>query len=140
MVSISTSEWEVMRVLWANEQIKSTDIVAILKDKYDWSASTVKTLLGRLVDKKLVLTQRAGRAFLYQPLIDQKNCQEQMVKESFARICQCQHNHLLLTLLEDMPMTQADLEAFEQVLRQKKKDLVPRVACNCVPGQCQCQH
>ena len=53
MTQISNSEWEVMRVLWASEEQKSSDIIRILQEKFYWSPSTIKTLLGRLVDKKI---------------------------------------------------------------------------------------
>ena len=53
MLTISSAEWEVMRVLWAKGQATSSEIIAILAKKLDWSASTVKTLLGRLADKGL---------------------------------------------------------------------------------------
>ena len=51
MLTISSAEWEVMRVLWAKGQATSSEIIAILSKKLDWSASTVKTLIGRLADK-----------------------------------------------------------------------------------------
>lgn len=50
MLTISSAEWN-MRVLWAKGQATSSEIIAILAKKLDWSASTVKTLLGRLADK-----------------------------------------------------------------------------------------
>lgn len=52
MQQISAAEWEVMRVVWASGDIKSSDIITILRKKYQWSDSTIKTLIGRLVKKK----------------------------------------------------------------------------------------
>ena len=66
MLTISSAEWEVMRVLWAKGQATSSEIIAILAKKLDWSASTVKTLLGRLADKGYLTSQRQGRGFIYQ--------------------------------------------------------------------------
>ena len=40
MLTISSAEWEVMRVLWAKGQATSSEIIAILAKKLDWSAST----------------------------------------------------------------------------------------------------
>lgn len=51
MQQISAAEWEVMRVVWASGDIKSSDIITILRKKYQWSDSTIKTLIGRLVKK-----------------------------------------------------------------------------------------
>ncbi len=49
--NISDAEWEVMRVVWVSGDIKSSDIITILRKKYQWSDSTIKTLIGRLVKK-----------------------------------------------------------------------------------------
>ncbi|VHF24886.1 CopAB ATPase metal-fist type repressor [Streptococcus pyogenes] len=48
---ISNAEWEVMRVVWTYGTVKSSDIITILRKKYQWSDSTIKTLIGRLVKK-----------------------------------------------------------------------------------------
>ncbi|KHD45507.1 CopY/TcrY family copper transport repressor [Streptococcus hongkongensis] len=139
MTEISGAEWEVMRILWAGGETKSSEMVVILQEKFEWSASTVKTLLGRLVEKNLVEARRLGRAYLYSALVDQKLYQENRVKESFSNICQRQHSQLILTVLEDLPMTKTDLEAFERLLVQKKQHMVASVPCNCLPGQCHCK-
>ena len=65
MLTISPAEWEVMRVLWAKGQATSSEIIEILAKKLDWSASTVKTLIGRLADKGYLTSQRQGRGFIY---------------------------------------------------------------------------
>ena len=67
MLTISSAEWEVMRVLWAKGQATSSEIIAILAKKLDWSASTVKTLLGRLADKGYLTSQRQGRGLSIKP-------------------------------------------------------------------------
>ena len=48
---ISDAEWEVMRIVWTLEQAYTSDIIAALKEKKDWSESTIKTLIRRLVNK-----------------------------------------------------------------------------------------
>lgn len=65
MQQISAAEWEVMRVVWASGDIKSSDIITILRKKYQWSDSTIKTLIGRLVEKRLwELTGKVGPIFI----------------------------------------------------------------------------
>ena len=50
-INISEAEWEVMRVVWSNNQVTSKLVIEILKEKKSWSVSTIKTLLSRLVEK-----------------------------------------------------------------------------------------
>ena len=62
---ITDAEWEVMRVVWANGRVTSKEIISILKEKMDWKQATIKTLLGRLVEKGALNTEQEGRKFIY---------------------------------------------------------------------------
>ncbi|MGT2888188.1 CopY/TcrY family copper transport repressor [Streptococcus didelphis] len=139
MYGISDSEWEVMRVIWAQGPVKSSAIIAVLEKKCNWTPSTIKTLLGRLVEKNYVHSSRSGRAYLYQALIDQNSFQKEMVKECLNKICSRQVGSVLLSLLEDLPMTQKDILAFQKLLAKKEKSATETIPCSCSPGQCQCR-
>ena len=43
---ITDAEWEVMRVVWANDRVTNKKIISVLKEKMDWTPSTIKTILG----------------------------------------------------------------------------------------------
>ncbi|ANC24351.1 TPA: CopY/TcrY family copper transport repressor [Streptococcus pyogenes] len=137
--NISAAEWEVMRVVWASGDIKSSDIITILRKKYQWSDSTIKTLIGRLVEKKALGTYRQGRAYIYQALLDETLLQKEALATVLDGICQRQHTRLLLERLYDLPMTLEEIEAFQELLEVKKENAVLEVPCNCLPGQCHCQ-
>lgn len=139
MQQISAAEWEVMRVVWANGDIKSNAIIAILEEKCQWSDSTIKTLIGRLVEKKALGTYREGRAYIYQALLDEAMLQKEALAAVLEGICQRQHARLLLERLSDLPMTLEDIKAFQDLLEVKKEKAVLQVPCDCLPGQCHCQ-
>ncbi|HHS8093911.1 TPA: CopY/TcrY family copper transport repressor [Streptococcus pyogenes] len=139
MQQISAAEWEVMRVVWASGDIKSSDIITILRKKYQWSDSTIKTLICRLVKKNLLTSYREGRAYIYQALLDETLVQKEALATVLDGICQRQHTRLLLERLYDLPMTLEEIEAFQELLEVKKENAVLEVPCNCLPGQCHCQ-
>lgn len=58
---ITDAEWEVMRVVWVNGRVTSKEVISILKEKMDWKQATLKTLLGRLVEKGVLNTEQEGR-------------------------------------------------------------------------------
>ena len=62
---ITDAEWEVMRVVWANDRVTSKKVISVLKEKMDWTQSTIKTILGRLVEKGVLNTEQEGRKFIY---------------------------------------------------------------------------
>jgi BlaI family transcriptional regulator, penicillinase repressor len=67
--SISAAESVVMNVLWQRSPMATEDVMAALEDKEKWQASTVKTLLNRLLRKGAIKAQRDGRRYLYSPVI-----------------------------------------------------------------------
>ncbi|MGT2743222.1 CopY/TcrY family copper transport repressor [Streptococcus plurextorum] len=140
MYRISDSEWEVMRVIWTKGQVTSSDIITVLEKKQAWSASTIKTLLGRLVDKGAVSTQRQGRSFLYQAEISEERAHLDELEGLLDRICVTEHHSLLSHIIERTPMTVDDVEELQALLLSKQNQVVDKVLCDCVPGQCPCAH
>lgn len=138
MLTISPAEWEVMRVLWAKGQATSSEIIAILAKKLDWSASTVKTLIGRLADKGYLTSQRQGRGFIYQASLGEDEASLQALEAVFDKICLTKHSDLLAQLIAKTPMTQANVDKLQALLAAKEP--VDQVICDCVPGQCACGH
>ena len=66
---ISDSELEVMKVLWeADDALPVTEIRTALQARRGWEATTVKTLVGRLVAKG-ALAQEKRNVYYYRPLI-----------------------------------------------------------------------
>ena len=136
MAKISSAEWEVMRVLWTKGETTSTEITLILSTKQDWSASTVKTLLGRLADKGYLTSRREGRTYLYQAVLNEEEANLTAVQEVLSKICLTKHHHLLGKLIQQTPMTKEQIKDLQEILASKES--VEQVQCDCQPGQCHC--
>lgn len=136
MAKISSAEWEVMRVLWTKGETTSTEITKILSTKQDWSASTVKTLLGRLADKGYLTSRREGRTYLYQAVLNEEEANLTAVQEVLCKICLTKHHHLLGKLIQQTPMTKEQIKDLQEILASKES--VEQVQCDCQPGQCHC--
>ena len=50
-MQISNAEWRIMKIIWMEGKQTSRDLIAVLSERFDWSKSTIKTLLTRLVEK-----------------------------------------------------------------------------------------
>ena len=138
-MSISNAEWEIMRVVWTKEETTSSQILEILEQKTDWTASTVKTLLKRLVDKGYLATQRSGKSFLYSALVSEEEAINRQADELIDKFCQRKHTVIIKHLLETTPMTMADINDLQALLLSKKEEALEEVPCNCIPGQCRCK-
>ena len=69
--SLTDAEARVMTVLWEKKRATGADVVAGLHRRAV-NYSTIQTLLRILETKGYVTHEKAGRAFVFRPVIDQK--------------------------------------------------------------------
>lgn len=106
---ISDSELEVMRVLWeAGDALPITDIRQILHDRKGWEATTVKTLVQRLVGKG-VLEQEKRKVFYYRPLVSESEYSDWAVSGMVQRLFRGSAKALVATLVKSDGLSDADL-------------------------------
>ena len=135
---ITDAEWEVMRVVWANDRVTSKKIISVLKEKMDWTQSTIKTILGRLVEKGVLDTEQEGRKFIYTANIEEKEAVRDCVEDIFKRICNKKVGNVIGSIIEDHVLSFDDIDRLEKILEMKKSFAVEEVDCNCPEGQCDC--
>ncbi len=66
-VSLSPSEWKVMRVVWKLKSCAARDVYNVTSKKYNWTPATAKTILRRLVEKGHLKTEQIGNCYVYSP-------------------------------------------------------------------------
>lgn len=135
---ITDAEWEVMRVVWAQQETTSNDVYTILNEKMQWKKNTIKTLLSRLTEKQLLATKPSGNKFIYYPLIEERQSLHTLSDELLGRVCSKKVGQIVEMIVQESTLSYADIERLEQLLQEKKKSAVDEVPCNCLPGQCQC--
>ncbi|WP_071131162.1 CopY/TcrY family copper transport repressor [Enterococcus timonensis] len=136
--TITDAEWEIMRIVWTKGETTSTEIFELLQEKINWKPSTVKTLLNRLVEKNYLQTEKSGKRFLYTALVAENKATSDLATEVEGKICAMKIPDFLAQLLEDSQFTKEDLAHFEEIINNKKKTTVEKIACNCLPGNCHC--
>lgn len=137
---ISDAEWEVMRVIWTNQPVTSRLITDILSEKMGWKAATIKTLIGRLVDKGFVLTEAEGNRFLYSAAISEEESVDELATSILGHVCSRKVGSTLAKLIAQSLLSKEDIRLLERTLAQKATEAVDVIQCNCLPGQCNCRH
>lgn len=136
---ITDSEWEVMRVVWANQEVTSKEIIEVLKQKKDWKPATTKTFIGRLVKKEMLNTEKSGNKYIYSTAVNEVDFVKNMFNELFENVCDRQKGDIVAYLLSQVTLSFDDVKKLEIVFEQKKASAVDLVPCNCLPGQCHCK-
>lgn len=132
--TISPSEWEVMRVIWTLGSVKTSMIIQIMKEKTGWHASTTKTLLARLTKKEFLVPEKQGREFCYQAKISEDAAIDQAAYDLFSNICSMHVGPALNKLLNEVEISQSDIETLQKTLAKKEKTAPEQITCNCLSG------
>lgn len=131
-MQISDEEWQVMKIIWMQGEQTSTDLIRVLAERFDWSKSTVQTLLARLVEKECLTRKKEGKFFVYSALLTLDQSRDLLVQDIKDKVCSRRIRNLLADLIVECEFTQTDLEDLEAVISEKKSSAVTEVRCNCM--------
>lgn len=132
MMQISDAEWQVMKIIWMQGEQTSTDLISVLAERFDWSKSTIQTLLARLVEKECLTRKKEGKSFVYSALLALDQSRDLLVQDIKDKVCSRRIKNLLADLIDECDFTLADLEDLEAVISEKKSSAVTEVRCNCM--------
>ncbi len=68
-IHVTEAESEVLAALWRHGPLSPARLIETVKVRRDWGEATIKTLLGRLMQKKAVRSERDDGRLLYHPLV-----------------------------------------------------------------------
>ena len=131
-MQISDAEWQVMKIIWMQGEQTSSDLIRVLAERFDWSKSTIQTLLARLVEKECLTRKKEGKFFVYSALLTLDQSRDLLVQDIKDKVCSRRIKNLLADLITECDFTQADLEDLEAVISEKKSNAVTEVRCNCM--------
>lgn len=118
---ISEAEWEVMRVLWADSPLTANKIVELLTATTHWKATTIRTLINRLVEKNVLGYEKKGREYNYYPLVAEVDCIRAESHSFLRRVYRGALNPILSAFIENEELSPEDIEALKRILQKKGK-------------------
>ena len=114
---ISDAELEVMKLLWrADDALPVTEIRERLQRSRGWEATTVKTLVSRLVSKGAV-RQEKRNVYYYSPLISERDYSDWATDSLIRRLYNGSARDLVAALVQSEGLTQSDVEELRQMFR-----------------------
>lgn len=131
-MQISDAEWQVMKIIWMQGEQTSSDLIRVLAERFDWSKSTIQTLLARLVEKECLTRKKEGKSFVYSAILTLDQSRDLLIKDIKDKVCSRRIKNLLADLIMECDFTLADLEDLEAVISKKKSSAVTEVRCNCM--------
>ncbi len=114
---ISDSELEVMKVLWrAGDALSVTEIREALQRSMGWEATTVKTLVSRLVNKGALRQEKRG-VYFYTPLISEREYNGWATNDLIRKLYHGSARALVAALVHSEGLTQQDIEELRAMFK-----------------------
>lgn len=115
-----------MRVVWANHPVTATEIIAqLVETDATWHPKTARTLLARLVRKKVLEGQLRGRSYIYKPRLSQSECTRDASESFLERVFGGALMPMLAHFVEAKRLTKNDLEELQGLLDETRSDDKP---------------
>ncbi len=127
-ISISDGEWRIMKALWQGED-EEPDKKMTLKEIAEavadsgWSYTTVRTMVGRLVEKEAITADESHpRNFLYSPAISEEACRKEEMKGFIDRIFDGSAKLMVSSLVSGKNLTKEEQKALLKIIDKMDED------------------
>jgi BlaI family transcriptional regulator, penicillinase repressor len=114
--ALTDAEARVMAVLWRLETATVADVVAGLKKKRAVTYSTVQTILRILEMKGYVTHEKEARAFLYRPLVDERQARSRALRHLVTSLFDGSPSLLVMNVLEDEDIDPSELQQVKKLI------------------------
>ena len=118
---LSDAELELMAVLWARSPLAASDVIAAAPSEREWSATTVKTMLARLVEKGALETRADGRRFLYSPTVGRESIAADQAGRLVDRLFGGRLSPLVAQLAARRDLGEDDIAELEALVKGLRK-------------------
>ena len=107
-----------MAVLWRLRRASVADVVAAMQKPRAVNYSTVQTMLRILETKGYVTHDKVARAFVYQPVVDERQARRRALRHLVRRLFEGSPSLLVLNVLEDEELDPAERERLRQLIER----------------------
>ena len=119
---LTEGEWAIIQAVWAKEPCAAPDVQESLASEQNWSYSTVKTMMDRMVAKGLLTAERIRNLILYRSAITRTEAQSGEVMRAIRRAFNGAMTPMMQFLLDNGELSCDQLEDLEAMIKTKKEE------------------
>jgi len=118
-MKLTEAEWQIMNALWQNQPATTRQIVNRLPGDVNWAYTTVKTMLTRLAEKKVVRESKNGNTAVYEPILSRQKARRSALKSLANQAFDGAFGPLMHFLLEDQNLSAMQRQELLQALKKE---------------------
>ena len=116
--ALTDAEAAVMAVVWRLRRVSVADVVAAMHETRPVTYSTVQTMLRILETKGYVTHDKVARAFIYEPVVDERQARRRALRHLVNRLFEGSPSLLVLNVLEDEEIDPAEREQLRKLIER----------------------
>jgi predicted transcriptional regulator len=120
-IELTEAEWTIIKAVWENEPCAAPAIQEKLFKRTEWTYSTVRTLMDRMVVKGLLTAKKARNLTLYQSAVTRAQAQRGELLYALKHAFNGALTPMVQCLLDTNKLTADELAALESLIQAKKK-------------------
>ncbi|HYG33352.1 MAG TPA: BlaI/MecI/CopY family transcriptional regulator [Clostridia bacterium] len=121
-IELTEAEWTIIKAIWTEEPCTAPAIQEKLQQQTQWSYSTVRTIMDRMVVKGLLTSEKTGKVTLFRSAITQEQAQRGELLYALKNAFNGALTPMVQCLLNAGNISAKDLAELEALIEEKKKE------------------
>ena len=120
-IELTEAEWTVIKAVWENEPCAAPAIQEKLFKQTEWTYSTVRTLMDRMVAKDLLTAEKVRNATVYKSAVTRVQAQRGELLYALKNAFNGALTPMVQCLLENNELSAEELAELESLIKAKKR-------------------
>jgi BlaI family penicillinase repressor len=120
-IQLTEGEWAIMRALWDCQPCAAPTVQEALQKTRNWSYSTVRTIMDRMVAKGLLTAEKIRNLTLYRAVVTPGQAQHAEVVGALQRAFNGATAPMVQCLLDADDISVEELAQLEKLIREKRR-------------------
>ena len=121
VIELTESEWTVIKAVWENEPCAAPTIQEKLFKQTEWTYSTVRTVMDRMVVKGLLTAEKIRNLTLYRTAVTREQAQRGELLYALKHAFNGALTPMVQCLLDTNDVSREDLDKIKQLIAAHEK-------------------
>jgi BlaI family penicillinase repressor len=115
------SEWAILQKVWELEPCAAPTVKEALAGEKEWAYTTVKTMMDRMVKKRLLKTEKIRNIYLYSSAVTRSQARKSEIARTLKRAFDGTFTPLMQFLIENDQLSEEEYSHLEKLIKKRKR-------------------
>jgi BlaI family penicillinase repressor len=118
---LTEAEWAIIKAVWAAQPCAAPTVQEALQKSHDWTYSTVRTLMDRMVVKGLLTAEKVRHLTLYRAAITRRQAQLGELRYALRHAFDGALKPMVETLISSEKLSPEELDELESLINARRR-------------------